>query len=232
MTLCYHGPKGGIKAMASNGSGPPLSVAHRRLIEALGSRIRDKRVLDAMARTPREAFVPATARDLVYEDAPLSIGHGQTISQPYIVAMMLEALDLKGTETVLEVGTGSGYQTALLAQLARRVVTVERIRVLAREAEKRIKALGLKNVKVEVTAWGLGCPAYAPYDGIIVSAGTPRIPKSLVDQLSYDGVMVLPVGTREEQDLKRVKKLESGQKVESLGACRFVPLIGEEVWSE
>ena len=130
-----------MKSRASNGSQSQMEIAHRKLIESLSARIKDQRVIDAITRTPREIFVPSQARDLAYEDVPVSIGHQQTISQPYIVAMMLASLELQGHESVLEVGTGSGYQAILLAQLARRVVTVERIEELAREAEERIRQL-------------------------------------------------------------------------------------------
>ena len=221
-----------MKPRVSNGSRSQMEIAQRRLIESLSARIKDQRVIDAMARTPREIFVPSQARDLAYEDVPVSIGHQQTISQPYIVAMMLAALELQGHETVLEVGTGSGYQAVLLAQLARRVVTVERIAALAKEAEDRIRRLGCRNVRVEVAEGTLGCPRYAPYQGIIVAAAAPTIPQKLLEQVSVGGRMVVPVGGRDEQDLKRVVKLENGFDVVGLGACRFVPLIGEDAWDE
>ncbi len=208
-----------------------LEAAHRGMMKDLASRIEDARVLDAFARTPREAFVPAAPRELVYGDHPLSIGYGQTISQPYIVALMLQSLSLKGDDNVLEVGTGSGYQTALIAQMAARVVTVERIPELASEARGRLSALGFRNVRVEAVEGELGYPELAPYDAIVVSAAAPRVPKALVDQLAPGGRMVLPVGEREEQDLKLVEKRKWKPRTKALAHCRFVPLIGEGAWS-
>lgn len=216
----------------SDASTSRMEAAHQQLIENLRKTIKDERVLSAMARTPREAFVPPHLRHLTYEDMPLAIGHGQTISQPFVVALMLEALELDGSEKVLEVGTGSGYQAVLLSQLARRVVSVERVPALVQKATELIRSLGCVNVTVEQAGETLGCPRYAPYDAIIVSAGAPTVPKSLSDQLNVEGRMVIPVGTREEQDLKRVVKREHGLSVRGFGPCRFVPLIGEGGWEE
>ncbi len=210
-----------------------MDTAQQRLGQELRrGGIRDERVIEAMERTPREAFVPSHLRHLAYEDMPLSIGYGQTISQPLIVAMMLEALDLKGDEEVLEVGAGSGYEAVLLSQLARRVVTVERISELTQGVAELTKMLGCVNVWVEQAGETLGCPEHAPYDTIVVSAGLPQIPQVLLGQLKTEGRMVLPVGSREEQDLKWVLKQELGLKIRSMGPCRFVPVIGEGAWQE
>ncbi len=207
-----------------------METAHRKMMSEFASRIRDRRVLDAFARTPREVFVPLAPREMVYGDHPLPIGFNQTVSQPYIVALMLEALSLKGYETVLEVGTGSGYQAALLAQLAARVVTVERVPDLARDARKRLEILHFKNVRVETVRDVLGYPNLAPYDAIVVSAAAPWVPDALVDQLTVGGKMVLPVGGREEQELKLVEKRKRKPKIKTLALCRFVPLIGDGAW--
>ena len=216
--------------MAGNGQTGALETAHRKMISELESRIKDTRVLDAFARTPRETFVPLAPREFVYGDHPLPIGFSQTVSQPYIVALMLQALSLKGDETVLEVGTGSGYQAALLAQLAARVVTVERVPELARDARKRLDILRFSNVRVETVKDVLGYPDLAPYDAIVVSAAAPRVPDALVDQLVVGGKMVIPVGGREEQELKLVERRKRKPKIKNLALCRFVPLIGDEAW--
>lgn len=200
------------------------------MMTALSSRIKDRRVLDAFARTPREAFAPLAPREIVYGDHPLPIGFSQTVSQPYIVALMLQALSLKGNETVLEVGAGSGYQAALLAQLAAKVVTVERIPDLARDAQERLRNLRFNNIRVEIVKDVLGYPDLAPYDAIVVSAAAPRVPDTLVDQLAIGGKMVIPVGQREEQELKLVERRKRKPQVKNLALCRFVPLIGEGAW--
>ena len=216
----------------SGGKLTHMEASQQHLIGGLRSVIKDQRVLDAMARTPREVFVPHHLRHLAYEDIPLSIGEGQTISQPLIVALMLEALELKGDESVLEVGTGSGYQAVLLSQLARRVVSVERIPTLVERARELIKTLGCINVRIELAGEELGCTRYAPYDAIIVASGAPEIPKGLLGQFRTGGRMVISVGSREEQDLKSVVKGEYGLRVDDLGPCRFVPLIGKGGWEE
>ena len=217
--------------MAGNGQSSALEMAHRKMMSELESRIRDSRVLDAFARTPREAFVPLAPREFVYGDHPLPIGFSQTVSQPYIVALMLQALSLEGNETVLEVGTGSGYQAALLAQLAARVITVERVPDLARDARRRLEILHFTNVRVETVKDVLGYPDLAPYDAIVVSAAAPRIPDSLVHQLTVGGKMVIPVGGREEQELKLVERRKRRPKIKNLALCRFVPLIGDGAWA-
>lgn len=209
-----------------------LESARARLIECLSREISDKRVLAAMARVPRELFVPPECYYAAYEDMPLSIGFGQTISQPFIVALMTQALELKGNEKVLELGTGSGYQTAILAELAKWVVSVERIPELAESARRVLEKLGYTNIEIHMAEKTLGWPAAAPYDAIIVTAGAPRIPDALLKQLKLGGRLVIPVGSRWEQDLLRVTKRRKGNLVESLGGCRFVPLIGNGAWEE
>jgi protein-L-isoaspartate(D-aspartate) O-methyltransferase len=202
------------------------------MVESMRSEISDERVLRAIARVPREEFVPPEYCHLAYEDRPIPIGYGQTISQPLMVATMTELLRLKGDEEVLEVGTGSGYQAAILAELASRVVTVERLPELAEVAAERLCRLGLTNVVVHVASGALGWPEEAPYDGILVTAGAPRIPRPLVDQLAVGGRLVIPVGRRQIQQLLSVTRQPDGVKVRRHGPCRFVPLIGEEAWPE
>jgi protein-L-isoaspartate(D-aspartate) O-methyltransferase len=190
--------------------------------------IRDKRVLDAMSQVPRHEFVPSEFRTQAYEDHPIPIGEDQTISQPFIIAVSLEALALTGTETVLEVGTGSGYQTAVLAALARFVYSIERYAQLAEGAETILARLGFHNVKVVVGDGSRGLREYAPFDAIVVSAAAPTIPKSLLDQLADSGKMVIPVGPPHAQELDLVRKQEGKPVVEVLEGCRFVPLVGGE----
>jgi len=225
-----------------------------RLLEGLRREIKDQRVLDAMLRVPREVFVPAGNRHQAYADAPLPIGEGQTISQPLIVALMSEALALRGTERVLEIGTGSGYQTAILAELAGFVVSTERVPLLSDTASHLLRALGYRNVETHLAGSVLGWPEGAPYDAILVTAGAPRVPRVLVDQLAPGGRLVIPVGGRPEQELLLIERLpvregEGGRgkgedepdtegrprphtRETRLGPCRFVPLIGEEAWHQ
>ncbi len=210
-----------------------FDTARARLIEHLRRDIRDERVLAAMARVPRELFVPQSSRHAAYEDRPLPIGLGQTVSQPYIVALMTQALEITGGEKVLEVGTGSGYQAAILSQLAAEVVTVERYRVLAEEARRVLAELGYSNVQVHVAGKELGWPAQAPYQAVIVAAAAPSVPPELLDQLELHGRLVIPVGSRWEQELLKITRLRQGAiNRQYLGACRFVPLIGKGGWSE
>ena len=209
-----------------------LDVARANLIRALDQEIRDKKVLEAMARVPREAFVPQECYHAAYEDRPLSIGFGQTISQPFIVALMIQALELKGDEKVLELGTGSGYEAAILAELVKHVVTVEIIPELAESAERILRKLGYYNIEVNIAGKTLGWQGKAPYDAIIVSAAAPSVPPVLLDQLSWGGRLVIPVGPRWEQELTKVTKYRKGNEVESLGGCYFVPLIGEGAWEK
>lgn len=212
---------------------PDYAAARQRMVDFLRLEIRDERVLAAMAKIPRERFVPEPLRPYAYEDRPLPIGFEQTISQPLIQAMMTELLELTGSERVLEVGTGSGYQAALLAELAAHVVTVERVPELARRAEAVLRELGYTNVEVHQALDTLGWPEGAPYDAIIVTAAAPRVPHALVDQLrSPGGRMVIPVGSRRIQQLVRVTQLPEGTMLQRFGECRFVPLIGVEAWRE
>jgi|SRR5271169_2183228 len=190
--------------------------------------IRDERVLGAMARVPRHLFVADEYQDTAYDDHPLPIGEGQTISQPYIVAFMLEVLSLDGSETVLEIGTGSGYQTALLAELARQVYSVERIELLAEAAKTMLQRLGYTNVSLIVGDGSRGCVECASFDAIVVSAAAPQIPQALLEQLGEGGKMIVPVGSPDAQELKLVRKQEGRAVVTNLEGCRFVPLIGEQ----
>jgi protein-L-isoaspartate(D-aspartate) O-methyltransferase len=188
--------------------------------------IADERVLRAMRRVPRHEFVPEAYRREAYEDHPLPIGERQTISQPYIVAIMLEALALQPTDIVLEVGTGSGYVTALLAELTAQVVSVERYPVLAAEARQILSNLGYNNVKLVVGDGSLGFASSAPYDAILVSAATPVVPEALLLQLREDGGrMILPVGPAESQQLQLIRMQAGRAVVTPCGACRFVPLV-------
>jgi protein-L-isoaspartate(D-aspartate) O-methyltransferase len=188
--------------------------------------IRDLRVLDAMARVPRHEFVAEQFRVQAYEDHPIQIGEGQTISQPFIVARMLEALALSPSDIVIEIGTGSGYQTALLAELSRDVYSVERHQALAQAAERTLSRLGYTNVKLSVGDGSAGLPAKAPFDAIVVSAAAPQIPVSLAEQLREGGRMVIPVGPSQSQELQLMHKRNGNSEITRLEACRFVPLIG------
>jgi protein-L-isoaspartate(D-aspartate) O-methyltransferase len=197
-----------------------------RLVRALPAEVRDERVLAAMRAVPRERFVPPDLRYLAYEDEPLPIGEGQTISQPTIVAMMTQAMRLEGDEHVLEVGTGSGYQAAVLARLAKDVVTVEIMEALRERATEVLRDLEIANVEVHQAGEVPGWPADAPYDAIIVTAAAPDAPPPLLAQLAVGGRLVIPLGSRYEQELCVVTKTEDGTSVERLGGCRFVPLLG------
>lgn len=194
--------------------------------------IYDERVLAAMSKVPRESFVAPELREHAYEDRPLGIGCAQTISQPYIVASMLQAAQLRPEDRGLELGTGSGYQTALLAEIVYTVVSLERHAELAEIARERLSHFGYTNVEIVVTDGTLGYPPRAPYDVILVSAAAPQVPQPLVDQLAIGGRMVLPVGSRELQDLTLVRKDEDGVRRIRLDGCAFVPLIGEEGFRE
>jgi protein-L-isoaspartate(D-aspartate) O-methyltransferase len=209
-----------------------LERARENLLRYLDHEIADKRVVEAMRRVPREAFVSPEQYHLAYDDRPLSIGFGQTISQPFIVALMAQALELEGRELVLELGTGSGYVAAILAELAQKVVTVECIPELAESAKQTLYKLGYSNIEVHVAGKTLGWPEGAPYDGIIVSAGAPTVPEVLLEQLAWNGRLVIPVGSRWQQDLLKVTKLRKGNRIENLGGCYFVPLVGEGAWGK
>ena len=208
-------------------------AARASLVRILSKEVHDERALEAIGRVPRERFVPEPLRQHAYENRPLPIGNGQTISQPLMVALMIQALQLQGDEKLLEVGTGSGYQAALLSHLAREVVTVERVPELADSARRRLAGLGYANVRVHVAGEALGWPTDGPYDAISVTAGAPAVPRSLVDQLAMGGRMVVPVGGRRVQQLILAAKSDRGVTVERLGECRFVPLIAaKDGWPE
>jgi protein-L-isoaspartate(D-aspartate) O-methyltransferase len=187
--------------------------------------VEDARVLEAMRRVPRERFLPERARYLAYSDRAVAIDCDQTISQPLMVGLMTQALELTGVEHVLEVGTGSGYQAAVLAELAHDVVSIERHEQLSRQAGEVLASLGYQNVKLVVGDGALGHPPEAPYDRIVVAAAAIRVPPALVEQLAGGGILVIPVGGSQGQVLQRIRKLATGQLVESLTACRFVPLV-------
>lgn len=208
-------------------------AAREALVRSLRAEIRDERVLEAFGRVPRERFVPPELQQHAYEDRPLPIGHEQTISQPLMVAIMTQALELRGDEKVLEVGTGSGYQAALLSLLASEVVSVERIPELAQAASRRLQEQGYNSVRVLTAGERLGWPEEAPYDAITVTAGAPTVPSSLVDQLAMGGRLVVPVGGRRLQELVKASRSERGVTMRRLGECRFVPLIApSEGWAE
>lgn len=190
------------------------------------------RVLAAMGAVPREAFVPQSYQANAYDDSPLPLESGQTISQPFIVAYMIEMMELQGGERVLEVGTGSGYAAAVLAEIAAEVYTVERLERLAQSASCRLRDLGYQNVHVITGDGSLGDPEHAPFDAILVSAGGPQVPQSLKSQLKIGGRLVIPVGTQQlHQRLLKIRRLENNQyREESIADVRFVPLVGEDAW--
>jgi protein-L-isoaspartate(D-aspartate) O-methyltransferase len=194
--------------------------------------IKDQKLIAAMKKVPRHLFVEEALQNQAYSDYPLPIGEKQTISQPYMVALMTEALLLTGKEKVLEIGTGSGYQTAILAELSEKVLSIERIRPLAIRARKLLHELGYFNVEIKIFDGTLGWMEESPFDAIIVTAGSPNIPQSLLDQLAVGGRLVIPVGDVFVQDLVRVVKTQEGSKKEDLGGCRFVKLIGKYGWDE
>ncbi len=192
--------------------------------------IKDPRVIAAMKKVPRHLFVEEALQNQAYSDHPLPIGEKQTISQPYMVALMTEAMKLTGEERVLEIGAGSGYQTAILAELAREVYSIERIRSLAIKARKLLYELGYFNAEIKIFDGTLGWAEKGPFDAIMVTAGAPNIPQPLYDQLALQGRLVIPVGDVYAQDLFRITRIEEGLKKEDLGGCRFVKLIGKYGW--
>jgi protein-L-isoaspartate(D-aspartate) O-methyltransferase len=201
--------------------------ARRRLIEELQRKgIRDLSVLKAFDEVPRHEFVPTGLRHRAYEDAPLPIGQGQTISQPWVHAKYLELLGLTGKERVLEIGTGSGFQTALLTKLAGQVFSIERIPALAEQARDALRRCGIEHVIQRVGDGTLGWPEYAPFDAILVGAASPDVPQPLLDQLAVGGQLLIPVGDRETQQLLRIRRTDEGVERTMLDAMRFVPLIG------
>jgi protein-L-isoaspartate(D-aspartate) O-methyltransferase len=206
----------------------------KRMIETqlIPRGIHDPAVLKAMGKIPREAFVPAHVKEAAYNDCPLPISEEQTISQPFIVALMSTSLELQENDRVLEVGTGSGYQAAILAEIASEVYTVERVPSLAQSAEKVLSHLGYKNIHFKIFNGTLGWPEKAPYDAIIVTAGSPEVPQPLIDQLADEGRLVIPVGDSMGQELFKITKINEKTRVENLGAVRFVNLIGQYGWKE
>jgi protein-L-isoaspartate(D-aspartate) O-methyltransferase len=208
---------------------PPDPQLLRMVDEQLRGRdIGDERVLAAMERVPREAFVPEDLRRRAYDDAALPIGSGQTISQPYMVARICAELGLDGDERVLDVGTGSGYQAAVLAQIAAEVHSIERLPELAEQARRNLEAVGIDNVQVHVGDGSLGDPEHAPFDAIAVAAAAPEFPQALYDQLTLGGRLVVPVGGRRGQRLEVIVRSPEGPAVIRSVPCRFVPLVGEE----
>lgn len=194
--------------------------------------ITNQRVLAAMGKIPRERFVPPEMHGEAYADRALGIDCGQTISQPYMVGLMTEVLELSGTEKVLEIGTGSGYQTAILAELAAEVISIERHALLSQQADKILQELGYKNVRLFVGDGTLGRPDLAPYDRIMVTAMAAKCPPALFDQVREGGIIVIPIGGYEHQVLQVIKKVSDAAKTTDLTGCRFVPLIGAQGWSE
>jgi protein-L-isoaspartate(D-aspartate) O-methyltransferase len=209
-----------------------LKSAKSQLFEGIRAEVSDERLISAIERVPREMFVPEESIHLAYEDEPLPIGQGQTISQPLIVALMIDALDLRRTDRVLELGTGSGYQAALISEIADTVISVERIGSLANDARERLRSGGFHGVEVVDATQDLGWQQGAPYDAIIVAAGAPRLPMELIDQLVPGGRLVVPVGSRENQELMKVTRTDGSYSVQTMGGCRFVPLIGKGAWPD
>ncbi|MEJ2738236.1 MAG: protein-L-isoaspartate(D-aspartate) O-methyltransferase [Dehalococcoidia bacterium] len=209
-----------------------LDASRSQLLQHLSREINDERVIEAISRVPRELFVPPSAYSYAYDDRPLSIGYQQTISQPFIVALMTEAMNIQKNDRVLELGTGSGYQTAILAELAAKVISTERVPQLIDSATSVLARLGYTNIEIHLAGETLGWPQGAPYNAIIVTAGAPDIPEVLIDQLAPAGRLVIPVGSRWEQELLRITKTDSGNRIDKLGGCRFVPLIGTNAWDK
>jgi protein-L-isoaspartate(D-aspartate) O-methyltransferase len=192
--------------------------------------VRDARVMRAMGEVPREAFVPPGMVEFAYEDSALPIGEGQTISQPYIVAVMIEALELGPEDHLLDVGTGSGYAAAVASRIASRVYTIERHRALAEAAEETFRTLGYDNIEVRVGDGSLGWPEAGPFDAIAVAAAGPSVPEALLDQLVEGGRLVIPTGPTRQQHLRRIRRTTAGTVDDDLGEVRFVPLIGAGAW--
>ncbi len=228
--ICYR-----IRFMSLKGNNKDYQLVRQQMVERQlkGRGVRDPRVLEAMLRVPRHLFVEEALIHRAYGDHPLPIGENQTISQPFIVAQMTEALELQGSERVLEIGTGSGYQAAILAELCYRVYTVERMRPLMSRARKLIEQMGYRNVVFRLHDGTVGWSEQAPFDAIIVTAGGPDIPAPLIEQLQPGGRLIIPVGqTRMSQTLFKVVKDKNGRLTKtSLGACRFVDLVGQHGWS-
>ncbi|PIP21146.1 MAG: protein-L-isoaspartate O-methyltransferase [Candidatus Omnitrophica bacterium CG23_combo_of_CG06-09_8_20_14_all_40_11] len=208
------------------------AILRKRMVEEqlIPRGIKNQRVLDAFSKIERHKFIPENLRNSAYADFPLPIGEGQTISQPYIVALMTECLDLIGQEKVLEIGTGSGYQAAILAELAKEIYTIERFENLAKQAENILNELGYKNIKIKIGDGTLGWPQQPSFDRIIITAASPKIPLPLIEQLADSGKLILPLGESFSQVLTLVEKKEGKLKSIDICGCVFVPLIGKHGW--
>jgi protein-L-isoaspartate(D-aspartate) O-methyltransferase len=210
---------------------PVLARQHMVKEQLEGRGITDPRILGAFLEVPRHKFVEEYLKYRAYDDYPLSIGYGQTISQPYMVALMTQSLMPGPKDKILEIGTGSGYQAAILSRLCESVLSIERISALASRARKIHDELGYYNIRIVIGDGSLGLAKEAPFDGIIVTAGAPHVPEALVEQLGEGGRLIIPVGDESLQELKRITKTKDGVREESLGGCRFVKLIGSNAWS-
>ncbi len=213
---------------------PDYHLARQNMVknQLISRGINDPGVLAAMGKVPRDCFAEKAFEGEAYNDHPLPIGHKQTISQPYIVALMTEALELTGEEKVLEIGTGSGYQTAILAELSRRIYTVERIRPMMVKARQVLQELEFNNILFKAFDGTLGWEEFEPYDAIIVTAGSPKIPQPLLDQLADGGRLIIPVGKKHGQDLIKITNKNGNFIKKNLGGCRFVDLVGKYGWKE
>lgn len=211
-----------------------FSILRKKMVEEqlMPRGIKDPRVIEAFQKVPRHRFIPEKYVDDAYKDFPLPIGAEQTISQPYMVALMTQCLGLSGGETVLEIGTGSGYQAAILAEIAAKVYSVERVASLAKVAKKVLKDLGYGNVQIKVADGTIGWQDCAPYDGIIVTAAAPAVPEPLIEQLNIEAKLVVPIGARFSQILTVVKKYRDNTEINKICGCVFVPLIGKYAWRE
>lgn len=211
-----------------------FSILRKKMVEEqlLPRGIKDPRVLQAFQKVPRHKFVPEKYQDCAYGDFPLAIGEGQTISQPYMVALMTECLELSGGEHILEIGTGSGYQAAILAELTAQVYSIERVAVLAERARTLLRDLGYDNIHIKVDDGTLGWQKNAPYDRIIITAGAPDIPEPLIEQLNINGKLVIPIGSKFSQVLTVVTKYKTGIQTEEICGCVFVPLLGRYGWED
>jgi protein-L-isoaspartate(D-aspartate) O-methyltransferase len=222
----------GLQRLMAHGHDFALSREKMVKEQLIARGIRDERLLQAMGKIPRHLFIEEALTGEAYNDHPVPIGEKQTISQPYIVALMTEALELKGDESTLEIGTGSGYQTSILAELSSRVYTIERIKSLLVNARKLLAQLGYDNILFKAFDGTLGWKEYAPFDAIMITAGAPHIPRPLVDQLADNGRMIVPVGDKFTQELIKVQRKGKDLKQENLGGCRFVNLIGVHGWPD
>jgi protein-L-isoaspartate(D-aspartate) O-methyltransferase len=213
---------------------PDYRLAREKMVKTqlISRGISNRRVLEVMGKVPRDAFVEEALVGEAYNDHPLPIGEKQTISQPYIVALMTEALEVSGKEKTLEIGTGSGYQTAILADLSRKVYTIERVRTLMIKARNILQELGYTNILFKAFDGTLGWKEYGPYDAIIVTAGAPKIPQPLLDQLADGGRLVIPVGNRSSQEMIKVTNKKGNYIKKNLGGCRFVDLLGIHGWKD